>query len=411
MAGVKILHAADLHLNGPVSAPDPAVLPIAQKARRQSLQRLVDLARQQQVKLVLLPGDVFDTPNPPVSAALAFSQACKALCNMGVRVFITPGNHDPWQEGSFWQSWTPPEGVTVFTPQPSGVPLNDLGLWVAGAAFNRAHVERDLTALLPKPPAGLTGLACQHCDPAAGNGAQGGPAYAPARLQSMAGMGYSYWALGHQHNPQVLQQNPLIVMAGSPQGAHLGEAGPHGAFVLEVAGGAVSIKFVPLAPLEFYDLSLDDLMETRTLLALADQASAKLQKAGLAQGQAACARLSLGGPSPLWNTMWGETSGELGQELKEALGLTGLVLRTGGLEPPLDTSMLGERPDVLGYLWNLVQRCEDDQAYLIQIAGGLTDLHPAGANNKPEAKLEYLRDLLADVRKLALKDLWLGREE
>ena len=411
MAAIKVLHAADLHLDGAVSAPDPEAMSIAQTARRESLARLVGLAKEHGVKLVLLAGDVFDTPNPPVSTGLAFSQACQALCRMGARVFISPGNHDPWRDDSFWQFWTPPEGVTVFTPEPGGVALPELGLWVAGAAFGQPHVAADLAGSLPDPPGGLLGLACQHCDPLGADPDQDGPAYAPVKIQTMAEMGYSYWALGHLHKPQVLSRHPLIVMAGSPQGAHLGECGPHGAHLLEIEQGAISHEFAPLAPLDFYDLSLDNLEQLESALALAERISGLLDQAGRVSGQPACVRLTLNGPSPLWRSMWGEALGDFRLELKDALGLEGLVLKVADLEAPLDPGDLGERKDVLGYFWNLAQRCEQEPAFLAQVAGELKSLHPSGSGGAPEEKVEYLRGLLGDVRKLALRDLWLGGEE
>jgi exonuclease SbcD len=411
MAGFKVLHAADLHLDGPVSAPDADMFSLAQRARRESLGRLVDLAKQHEAKLVLLPGDIFDTPNPPVSAGLAFSQACHAFCQMGAKVFITPGNHDPWQDGSFWRYWIPPEGVTVFSPEPRGVALDELGVWVAGAAFGRVHVQDDLAAGLPRPLRGLIGLACQHCDPGSSGAESDGLFYAPANIQTMTEMGFSYWALGHLHKPQVLSQNPLIVMAGSPQGAHLAEDGPHGAHILEIDHGAVQHEFAPLSLFNYYNLRLSDLGQAESALSLAGEVSAELEKAGRAPGHPACLRLSLAGPSPLWRDMMGESGDELRQELKSALDLDGLILLTDELEAPLDLDGLLKRQDVLGHFLHLTQRCEQDPAYLAKAAKELKGLHPAGASKDPAEKAEYLQGLLGQVRKLALKDLWLGGEE
>ncbi|MBR6811816.1 MAG: metallophosphoesterase [Oscillospiraceae bacterium] len=59
---IKLLHAADLHLDSPlVSAGDPA----ARRAElRQTARRVFDLAKQEQADIILLAGDLFDNSSP-----------------------------------------------------------------------------------------------------------------------------------------------------------------------------------------------------------------------------------------------------------------------------------------------------------------------------------------------------------
>ena len=408
MARVTALHASDLHLDGPVAAPDPTLRPLAEKARRNSLKRLLELSRDQAVNLVLLPGDVFHIPNPPVAARLAFAQACQAWVDMGARVFISPGNHDPIVEGSMWREWTPPPGVTVFGPEPTGVELPELGLWIAGAGFDRPHVPEDLAAALPEPPPGIMGLACQHCD-LSNNGQydQSGP-YAPTTLERLAHKGFAYWALGHWHQPTEFSQNPPIVMAGSPQGGHIAESGPRGAYLIRIEHGGLNHEFKPLAPLTFFDLTLDDWAGVNDQLSLARRVSAMLDQAGRLPGQAACLRLKLKNASPMWRELSEAGQSGLDLELKEALELEGLMLLDQGLRPALELEGMAQRDDVLGRMWRLMDQAGADPEYLQALSAKLNGLHPAGPGKDSAQRTQYLESLLEEVRSLALRGLLPG---
>jgi DNA repair exonuclease SbcCD nuclease subunit len=64
--------------------------------------------------------------------------------------------------------------------------------------------------------------------------------YAPCHVDDLVRHGYDYWALGHIHQHAVVRAGaPWVVYAGSPQGRHVGEAGDHGAYVLQVQDGAL----------------------------------------------------------------------------------------------------------------------------------------------------------------------------
>ncbi|MFH2128466.1 MAG: metallophosphoesterase, partial [Pseudomonadota bacterium] len=182
---MRILLAADLHLGGPVAAPDAALTAPAAQARNTALERLVELSRRREVGLVLLPGDVFHAPEPPLGAVLALQKALAAWSGMGAKVFIAPGNHDPWLVGGVWASWPESQGLTIFGPEAQGVELADHGLWVAGMAHATERESRDLSQLLPPPPPGRTGLAVLHANIATAPKPGDHEPYASAGLQNL----------------------------------------------------------------------------------------------------------------------------------------------------------------------------------------------------------------------------------
>jgi hypothetical protein len=407
MPETTVLHAADLHLDGPVAVLGEDAAQPAAGARRESLRRLVDLAAQNQARVVILAGDVFHTPQPPLSAVLSLEDALGAWLQQGARVFIAPGNHDPYSPDSVWSSWRPPAGVTVFGPEASGEALTESGLWVAGVGHPNAEESRDLSPLLPAPPDGLTGLAVLHCT-LTGDETRHEP-YAPTRLETLTARPFRVWALGHRHLPEQKSVSPLVIYAGTPQGAHLAEPGPRGAWLIRVGGAGAEAEFHDLAPLGFEDLALSGLAGVDTLDGLAGLARAAMLGAGPGPERRVCARLRLSGPSPLWGVVGQAGEEEFSRLLAQRLGLLSLVLEMDGLCPARDLAQLSTRDDVLGRLLGLIQQAEDDPELLDQLAADLaTGLHPLNRRLKGDDLRDYLAGLLEHLRSQALRDFLPG---
>ena len=122
---IKILHSADWHLDAPLLGKEEL-----KKALASVPGKLANLCKEENCDLVLLSGDLFDgTPSADSVAALK-----KALAQMEVPVFITPGNHDFVAPGSIWLTEVWPENVTVFTEnQIKSLVLEGLDCTIYGA--------------------------------------------------------------------------------------------------------------------------------------------------------------------------------------------------------------------------------------------------------------------------------------
>jgi DNA repair exonuclease SbcCD nuclease subunit len=60
----------------------------------------------------------------------------------------------------------------------------------------------------------------------------------------LRGKGYDYWALGHVHRREVVQDDPPIVFPGNTQGRHARETGPKGCMLVTVEdSGLIDLQF------------------------------------------------------------------------------------------------------------------------------------------------------------------------
>ena len=109
---IRILHAADLHLDSPFESLPEEKAALRRSEQRALLRSLAQLRAETGAELVLLSGDIFDSDRtwPETEDALRL-----ALAEMEVPVFIAPGNHDFFRLGGRWQRLALPENVHVFT--------------------------------------------------------------------------------------------------------------------------------------------------------------------------------------------------------------------------------------------------------------------------------------------------------
>ena len=89
---VKIVHAADFHLDSAFGALSAEQARQRRRESRELLTRLCNYVNQNGVDIVLLAGDLFDSDTTYRETLEALSEALGA---MQARVFIAPGNHDP----------------------------------------------------------------------------------------------------------------------------------------------------------------------------------------------------------------------------------------------------------------------------------------------------------------------------
>jgi DNA repair exonuclease SbcCD nuclease subunit len=133
---LKILHTADVHLGA-------KFLGLGRKGEYQREQLLqafdetVNLAIRERVDLLLIAGDLFDSPNVSRSLIARVAYRMHDLAAVGIPVLVSPGTHDPYGERSIWRAseLADVENLTVFkTEQMLPVRFPELDCTVYGNA-------------------------------------------------------------------------------------------------------------------------------------------------------------------------------------------------------------------------------------------------------------------------------------
>lgn len=235
---VKLVHAADLHLDSPLvglERYDGAPADDLRGATRRAFENLIALCLDEEVDAVLLAGDVYDGDWRDYNTGLFFASQLTKLREAGVRVFLISGNHDAASVIAH-QLRLPDNAALLASARPETLVIDELGLAVHGQSFGRREVADNLALAYPSPVSGLFNIGLLHTSV---TGRPGHASYAPCKLADLVGKAYDYWALGHVHTREVLSADPWVIFAGNLQGRTARESGPKGATLVEVEDGRV----------------------------------------------------------------------------------------------------------------------------------------------------------------------------
>jgi len=255
---MKLVLFSDLHLEATFAWMGGA--PDARRRRRDALrrvlQRIADLAREREAEALLCAGDLFDRPDPSPDTAAFVRRIFEELAP--IRVFIAPGNHDWYGEGSFYAHATLSDNVHVFreakfTAQPLG---EGVTLWGA-AHCAPANTDGFFDSGFRTDGRG-THLALFHGSERGGFAAQGGgkQPHAPFDEAQIPASGLHHAFVGHYHNPK---EGPYHTYPGNPEPLAFGETGVRGAVVVTLtpAGEVDEREWVRVCETRVHDLEVE----------------------------------------------------------------------------------------------------------------------------------------------------------
>lgn len=250
---IRVLHFGDMHLDSPFSGVSAQEGERLRNELRQLFCEIMQLASG--FDAVLIPGDLFDcgfvSPDTLVTVK-------EALGNCGRPVVISPGNHDPYKQGSVWTSGQWPENVMIFSDEHLNhfdFCVNDIPVTVWGWAFTSDRLD-----VLPLneglvPFKGRINLICGHGDISSPI-----TKYCPVTPTSLAISGCEYAALGHIHKapePAVYGKT-LAAYCGFPEGRSWDEPGQGSVLAVTVEEERIpAIEKIPTGHHRYEIISLD----------------------------------------------------------------------------------------------------------------------------------------------------------
>lgn len=256
---LKILHAADLHLDSAFTGRNQAATDRLRAALRSVPAQIAQLCRQEGCDLLLLAGDVFDG----APAAETLQEMKRVLAELRIPVFIAPGNHDFCTPASPWQTEAWPDNVHIFTgPVVESVALPALDCRVYGAGFTAMDCDSLLEDF------SVEGEETHHIAVLHGDPVQQNSPYDPITRSQVAASGLQYLALGHIHKGGSFRAGrTLCAWPGCPMGRGFDELGEKGVLLVMVEDTA-EIRFIPLNVPRFYELEAP--VRTTARAAIAD---------------------------------------------------------------------------------------------------------------------------------------------
>jgi len=252
---IKILHTADLHLGRSFTS----LRDKAREHRRQLLktfEEMIELAIKENVSLVLIAGDLFDSNREYGVVIGKVLSAFKKLWENSIPICIIPGTHDCYDEESIYRFIEFPPNVTVFTPEISQKCFDDLNLVVYGKVFKTKTT-------LESPLRGLTLVE--------GYRFHIGLVHASVKKEGLidrdsllieeddiANSGLDYLALGHWHSFKDCSKGKTKAFySGSPEPIYMDQKESGSIALVSIEGNAIGVKEIKIGSKRFDELKMD----------------------------------------------------------------------------------------------------------------------------------------------------------
>ncbi len=253
MKKIKILHTADIHFDTPFSGMTPKEALKSKEELKQVFEKIIKMTVEKEIDILLIAGDIFD--NLSVNkTTLYFIKNCFENISK-VKVFISPGNHDPFNEKSFYNIVEWPNNVYIFKGAMENVILEDLNTIVWGAGFNTPHVNKSLLKEVKRVEE-YNNIMVLHGEI---TNTKDGNEYNPITEEEIARSNMDYIALGHRHKFSDVKriENTYYSYSGCPQGRGFDELEDKGIILIELKDKFVESKFVRTSIRNYYEKEIN----------------------------------------------------------------------------------------------------------------------------------------------------------
>ena len=253
MNKVKVLHCADLHFDTPFKELSKEVSDTSKNELLEVFKKIIDLAIEENIEVLLIAGDVFD--NLTVNKNTLFFIANELKRIEKVKVFISPGNHDPYNEKSFYKMVNWPDNVYIFKGELEYKEVSELNLVVWGAGFNASYEHESLLKEINVDRSKIN-IMVIHGEVEKGNSKN---EYNPIYINDIYKSNIDYIALGHRHKFSGILKEGMTTYAysGCPQGRGFDEEGEKGVIIGEVYKGGTNLSFLPVCKRKYITKEID----------------------------------------------------------------------------------------------------------------------------------------------------------
>jgi len=300
----RFIHAADLHLDSPLQGletHDGAPVELLRGATRCAFENLIQLTIDEGVAFLVIAGDIYDGDWKDYSTGLFFRGQMVRLFDKGIPVYLIAGNHDAASVIS--KKLSLPANVHVFSTRAAeSMDVARHPVVIHGRGFPNRAVPENLVKDYPAAVPDKFNVGLLHTSL---TGRPGHDTYSPCSEADLREKGYSYWALGHIHQPEIVSQDPWIVFAGNCQGRHARETGPRGCRLVTVNDSlsVQSVDWQTLDVVRWEELTVDLSGIEIDAEALRRVGEAMENAVTAAEGRLVAARIVITGTTPLHGSL------------------------------------------------------------------------------------------------------------
>ena len=259
---MRFVHIADMHFDTTFDSLKDNMGEQRRLEQREVFKKMIDYIKTNKIPYLFISGDLYEQKYVRESTIEYINGKFKEISD--TKIFISPGNHDPYLKNSYYNNFNWSENVKIFNNSLEKVSLEDADIY--GYGFNDFYCESaSLLKDFEVDNKGKINILVIH-------GTLNGSAsaemqYNPISANMLKQKGFDYVALGHVHKNNIAD-GENIIYPGSMISMGFDELGEHGMVVGEITKDNVNLEFVNLDPKEFveYDMDISDIQSKEALV-------------------------------------------------------------------------------------------------------------------------------------------------
>lgn len=245
---MKFIHIADMHFDSPfVNLSDKEGLgDLRRLEQRKALKKVIEYIKENDIKYLFISGDLYEQKYIKKSTIEYINNLFKEIPE--TKVFIAPGNHDPYIKNSYYNKFNWNENVKIFSSNIEKVELEDVNIY--GFGFDDFYCKKSGIEDINIEDKNKLNILIIHGS--LDGGTIENSEYNPISRKLLKEKEFDYVALGHIHKLDYnTEENQNIVYPGSTVSLGFDELGPHGMIVGELEKNKLQLDFIPLDEVEF----------------------------------------------------------------------------------------------------------------------------------------------------------------
>lgn len=241
MRTVKILHCADIHIGAAES-----FLGVLRENRRYetliTFERIIDIAKEENVELIAIAGDLFDSNN--IEQRFIDAVMNKIREAAPIKIVFAAGNHDPLNAQSPFLKEELPPNLYILGTKDEEITFEELKLKVYGRSFESAFLKGEEAFSLPTNNDYIN-LLVQHGELKGDLNSE----YNAITPKFVKNSGMDYIALGHVHKRSDIGKidNTCFAYCGCPEGQGFDELEEKGVYIGQIGKGKCDLQFVSVS--------------------------------------------------------------------------------------------------------------------------------------------------------------------
>lgn len=225
---MKFVHIADIHFDCPFTSltSRESLADNRRLEQRKVFKKVINYIKENNVKFLFISGDLYENEYVKKSTITYINNLFKEIPD--TKIFISPGNHDPYIKNSYYSEFNFAPNVHIFKGQFECKELPDCNVY--GMGFTSFYCKDTNFGSLNIIENDKPNILVMHAS--IEGGTEENKEYNPVLESKLENLKMDYIALGHIHKPYYnIKKKQNIVYPGSLISLGFDELGEHGMIV------------------------------------------------------------------------------------------------------------------------------------------------------------------------------------